>query len=58
MGSSSAAEAASGTTSQQYLYESRYGLPVVRRRLSYGELLKAMREEQVDELLFFSQEVG
>ena len=39
---------------RQYLYESRYGLPVVRKQLSYSQLLRAVREEQVDEILFFT----
>eukprot|EP00887_Chlorella_sp_A99_P003040 scaffold9.g3040.t1 len=43
---------------KQYLYEGQFGLPVVRRRLGYGELLRAVREREVAELLFFSQEVS
>lgn len=39
---------------KQYLYESTYGLPVVRKQLNYSQLLRAVREEQVDEILFFS----
>jgi cell division protease FtsH len=39
---------------QQYLYEPKYGLPVVRRKLSYSQLLRAIREEQVDEISFFT----
>lgn len=39
---------------KQYLYEPRYGLPVVRRQLNYSQLLRAVREEQVDEILFFT----
>lgn len=39
---------------QQYLYEPRYGLPVVRRRLGYSELLRAMRAGEVAEVRFFT----
>ncbi|GAB4816210.1 hypothetical protein N2152v2_003256 [Parachlorella kessleri] len=39
----------------QYLYEPRYGLPVVRRRLNYSELLRDIRLEKVSEVRFFSQ---
>jgi hypothetical protein len=39
----------------QYLYEPKYGLPVVRAKLSYSQLLRAIREGGVDEVLFFSQ---
>jgi hypothetical protein len=34
----------------QYLYEPSYGLPVVRRRLSYSELLRDIRLEKVSEV--------
>ena len=43
------------TTGDKYLYEHQYGLPVVRRKLSYSELLRAIREERVEEVLFFRQ---
>lgn len=39
---------------KQYLYEPKYGLPVVRAQLSYSQLLRAIREDQVEEILFFS----
>jgi hypothetical protein len=39
---------------QQYLYEGRYGLPVVRRKLGYAELIKAMRLGEVAEVRFFT----
>lgn len=39
----------------RYLYEPKYGLPVVRRKLTYSQLLRAIREETVDELLFYRQ---
>lgn len=35
---------------QEYLYEPTFGLPVVRRRLSYGELLRDIRLEKVAEV--------
>lgn len=38
-----------------YLYESTYGLPIVHKTLGYSELLRAIREEQVDEVAFFTQ---
>ena len=40
---------------KQYLYEQTYGLPVVYKKLSYSELLRAIREEEVDEISFFTQ---
>lgn len=40
---------------KQYLYESRYGLPVVRKYLNYGELLRDIRTDKVERLSFFSQ---
>lgn len=39
---------------QQYLYEPKYGLPVVRRKMTYSQLLRAVREEQVNEIHFFT----
>ena len=39
---------------QQYLYEGKYGLPVVRRKLGYAELLKAVRMGEVSEVHFFT----
>lgn len=39
----------------QYLYESKYGLPVVRKSLNYSQLLRAVREETVEEVHFFSR---
>ena len=36
------------------MYEGKYGLPVVRRRLSYAQLLRAVRQEEVSEVLFFT----
>ena len=41
---------------QQFLYEGRYGLPVVREYLQYHELLKAIRLEEVQEIFYFTQE--
>lgn len=38
---------------KQYLYEPRFGLPVVRNYLSYGDLLREIRTEKVQELKFF-----
>ena len=38
---------------KEYLYEPRFGLPVVRKRLSYGELLREIRTENVKQLKFF-----
>ena len=38
---------------KEYLYEPRFGLPLVRRRLSYGELLREIRTENVKQLKFF-----
>ena len=40
----------------RYLYEPKYGLPVVREYLRYEELLKMIRLEQVEEILFFQAE--
>jgi hypothetical protein len=40
----------------RFLYEPQYGLPVVRKYLKYGELLKDIRLERVAELLFFTLE--
>ena len=36
------------------MYEPKYGLPVVRQQLNYSQLLRAVREEQVEEILFFT----
>lgn len=41
--------------STTYLYESTYGLPVVHKVLQYSDLLRAIREEQIDEVAFFTQ---
>lgn len=41
--------------SKKYLYEGTYGLPVVYKKLSYSELLRAIREENVTEVAFFTQ---
>lgn len=38
---------------KEYLYEPKFGLPLVRRRLSYGELLREIRTENVKQLKFF-----
>ena len=38
---------------RQYLYEPKFGLPVVRKRLSYGELLREIRIGNVKQLKFF-----
>lgn len=38
----------------QYLYEGKYGLPLVRKKLSYSELLKAVRLGEVQEVHFFT----
>lgn len=40
----------------KHLFEARYGLPIVRRYLTYGELLKEIRMEQVYEVAFFCEE--
>ncbi|KAK9847148.1 hypothetical protein WJX84_007062 [Apatococcus fuscideae] len=40
----------------KHLFEPRYGLPIVRRYLTYGELLKEIRMEQVYEIAFFCEE--
>lgn len=40
----------------KHLFEQRYGLPIVRRYLTYGELLKEIRMEQVYEVAYFSEE--
>lgn len=39
---------------KQYLYEPKFGLPVVRKYVSYGDLLREIRTEQVQELKFFA----
>ena len=39
---------------QRYLYEGKYGLPVVRQRLGYGDLLRSIREGRVAEVRFFT----
>jgi hypothetical protein len=49
------AAAAPAAAAPEHLYEPRYGLPVVRRRLGYSDLLRAIRRGEVEELLFFSQ---
>lgn len=38
---------------KEYLYEPRYGFPVVRKRLSYGDLLREIRIGNVKQLKFF-----
>ncbi|KAI3429278.1 hypothetical protein D9Q98_005374 [Chlorella vulgaris] len=53
-GSGGAAQPPAPGGQQQYLYESKYGLPVVRKQLSYTELLKAIRLEEVKEVRFFT----
>lgn len=39
-----------------FLYESRFGLPVVREALSYTELLKAIRQGKVKSVHWFKAE--
>ena len=41
---------------QQFLYEGKYGLPVVRRKLGYSDLLRAVRMGEVSEVHFFTLE--
>lgn len=43
-----------GQQTGQYLYERKYGLPVVRKKLSYSELLRAVRLGEVQEVHFFT----
>ncbi|KAL4447504.1 hypothetical protein ABPG75_004723 [Micractinium tetrahymenae] len=38
----------------QYLYEGKFGLPLVRKRLSYSELLRSVRLGEVQEVHFFT----
>lgn len=38
---------------KEFLYEPRFGLPLVRRRLSYGDLLREIRTGNVKQLKFF-----
>lgn len=44
------ADTSIGKRESKYLYSPDYGLPVVREELSYAELLKAIRQEEVTEL--------
>ena len=39
---------------KQYLYESKFGLPVVHKRLSYGDLLREIRTGNVKQIKFFA----
>lgn len=38
---------------KEYLYEPAFGLPVVRRKVEYGELLREIRENKVREIAYF-----
>ena len=38
---------------RDYLYEPAFGLPVVRRKVEYGELLKEIRQNKVREIAYF-----
>lgn len=49
----SAAPAPAMPQPKQYLYEPRFGLPVVRRQLSYVELLKSIRQGKVKSVSWF-----
>ena len=40
---------------QSYIYEGTYGLPIVRNTLDYSGLLRAIREETIDSVGFFTQ---
>jgi len=40
---------------QTYIYEGTYGLPIVRTTLDYSGLLRAIREESIDSVGFFTQ---
>lgn len=40
---------------QTYIYEGTYGLPIVRNTLDYSGLLRAIREESIDSVGFFTQ---
>lgn len=43
-----------GGSQPTYLYGPRFGLPVVRQHLSYTQLLREIRTDKVDQLLFFT----
>lgn len=47
------APAPAPTQPKQYLYEPRFGLPVVRRELSYTDLLKSVRQGKVKSVNWF-----
>ena len=47
--------ASSSSDKPSYLYESTYGLPVVQRTLDYAALLRALREESIESVGFFTQ---
>lgn len=55
-GGASGEAAAAASRPREFLFEPRYGLPIVRRSIGYAELLKEIRTDKVDELLFFTQE--
>ncbi len=40
---------------QTYIYEGTYGLPIVRATLDYSGLLRAIREETIESVGFFTQ---
>ena len=46
-------EAPAPNEPKQYRYEPKFGLPVVTKYLSYGDLLRDIRTEKVKELKFF-----
>lgn len=50
-----ASSVSQATEPKQFLYEPRFGLPVVRKYLKYGELLRDIRTEKIDSVKFFSQ---
>ena len=42
-------------TKPSYLYEATYGLPIVHKTLDYSALLRAIREESIESVGFFTQ---
>lgn len=44
------------TAPKSFLYESKFGLPVVREKLNYTELLKAIRQGKVRSVHWFKAE--
>lgn len=48
----------SSSRKPKYLYEGRFGLPVLRRKTTYSQLLQDVRNQKIDEIFWFPENYG